>query len=369
MSKRVNKLLGLEFDEVSLVDRPANQLGLVTITKRDEGPVDDIFDAEGNPIDPATLQPGDYFYSEDGDEFRALTEDQVGWLEEQGIEIPDDLSQLDELGLFEEEGAREEELAGVGKSAASAITGGASSLVQTGRKIGDKTLGSLKSGYFHATTGAATRTSDVNEHAARLGAAVGRNRGAVGAGAGAGAGGFMAGHHRGRRTATSKSLGQELLTELSKAYTDGDRDTVVSKAIEAADRRAEAAERRANVAISKAERVELERETEAYVELAKSYELPVDPEDLGPILQTIAKSGLSREQLDTVDRIFTAAGEQALYAEVGTGGVAPSSILEAAQAQAYEIVGKADASVEAATAAVFDANPDAYLEYLAETGH
>src|SRR4051812_46190129 len=145
MSKRVNKLLGLEIDEVSLVDRPANQLGLVTITKRDEGAVDEIFDAEGNLIDPSTLQPGDYFYGPDGEEFRALTEDQVGWLEEQGIEIPDDLSELDDLFEGSDEGADDREPELVGKAGgAAAITGGASSAFQAGRKLSTRVLDDLK---------------------------------------------------------------------------------------------------------------------------------------------------------------------------------------------------------------------------------
>lgn len=367
MSKRVNKLLGLEIDEVSLVDRPANQHGLVAITKRDEGPVDEIYDAQGNLIDPSTLQAGDYFYTENGEEFQALTEEQVAELE--GTEVPDDLSGLtqedldslsdDEFAALQNSG----QLAGVGKADA-AITGGASSLFQTGRKIADRALGSARSGFHHSVHGSPTRTSDVNERAARTGAHVGRNRMRYGAG-----GVAVAGYGAGRRTTASKSLGAEVLQELSKAYTDGDRDQIVSKALEAADSRASAAERQARIAVSKAARIEEQREYETYVELAKSYELPIEADELGGILQVIAKSGLSPEQLDTVDRIFCAAGEQTLYGEVGSAGIAPSSVMEQVAARAHELVGKNDFTLEQATTALFENDDRAYLEYLAETGH
>lgn len=359
MSKRVSRLLGLEIDEVSLVDRPANQHGLVTITKRDEDPVDEIYDAEGNLLDPENLQPGDVFYAvdESGElaEFEAVPADQ-----DDDFQVPDDLSQEE----------YEDELAGVGKSAASAITGGAHSAFQTGRKTATRLLGDLRGGYGHGRAGHPTTVYMENgrgsDSARKLGAHAGRNRNAYAAGGGSGAVGFAAGR---RKTTTAKSLGAEVLTELSKAYTDGDRDQIVSKAIAQADSRASAAERRAQIAISKAQAIEDQREYEQYVELAKSYELPVDVNDLGEILQTIAKSGLSDEQLDTVDRIFLAAAETRIYDEVGAGGIAPSSVEEVVKAQAYELVGKNDLTVEQATVALYENNDRAYLEYLAETGH
>src|SRR5206468_4041215 len=130
MSKRVSRLLGLEIDEVSLVDRPANQHGVVTITKRDEDPVDEIFDEQGNPIDPESLEAGDVFYDADGQKLQVLTEEQAAELE--GLEVPDDASELDDYDDQYDEGdegdefvdPRERQLAGVGK-AAPAITGGA----------------------------------------------------------------------------------------------------------------------------------------------------------------------------------------------------------------------------------------------------
>lgn len=366
MSKRVSRLLGLEIDEVSLVDRPANQHGLVTITKRDEDAVDEYFDAEGNPVDLNDLQPGDYFYDADENEHRAYTPEQlevIETLEAEGYEVPDDISELDELT---------EELASVGKADGAAITGGAHSAVQAGRKLSTRLLRDLKGGYAHGRAGVAPAYGPAQrggEAARKTGAFVGRNRDAVLAGSGGGVAAYGAGHHNGRRVTSSKSLGAEVLESLSKAYTDGDRDQVVSKAIEAADSRANAAERRAQVAFAKAQAIEEQRELEQYVELAKSYELPVEADDLGEILQVIAKSGLNEDQLDLVDRIFLAAGEQSLYAEQGAAGIAPSSVEEVVKARAYEVIGKSDLSLEQATTALFESDDRAYLEYLAETGH
>lgn len=371
MSKRVNKLLGLEIDEVSLVDRPANQHGLVTITKRDEDPVDEFYDADGNLLDSSELQPYDVVFNADGEQIELtpledLSDDELAEL---GIEIPDDLSELDD---YEDEDADERQLAGVGK-AAPAVTGGERTAFQAGRKLSTRLLGDLRGGYAHGRSGVAPAnygpTTRGGERARKTGAFVGRNRDAVIAGGGGGSAAFATGHHRGRKSTASKSLGAEVLAELSKAYTDGDRDQIVSKAVEMAESRAQAAERRANIAFSKAERLEQQRELEAYVELAKSYELPVEAEDLGEILQVIAKSGLTEEQLNLVDRIFIAAGETAIYDEVGKAGIAPSSVEEVVKARAYELVGKNDLSLEQATTALFEADDRAYLEYLAETGH
>lgn len=344
-AQQVNRLLGLEIDEVSSVDRPANQHGLVAFTKRDEGQSmgTGLYDENGTEFADNELEAGMVAFDENGDQHILLTQEDAERLEAEGYDldnlvIPDDASELDD-------DANQLTLATVGKSGAAAITGGKSSLTATGRGIADRLLGLKDEAGKHALRGTMRTRAAVQQ----------RPIAAVAAGAGgAGAAGYGSGRMK-------KSLGEQVLAELSKAYTDGDRDQVISrvaKAAELADQRAERAEKIAKALEDKAELTE-------YVELAKSYELPVEATELGAILQTIAKSGLSDAQLETVDRIFHSASE-ALYDETGYSGRGDSPVMELLSGAALDVIGKADVSVEQATASLLDAQPDLYLDYLRE---
>jgi hypothetical protein len=66
-----NRLFGMEIDEISLVDRPANQHAAVLISKAD-APEEDAMgyvDADGNPVDENTLEHGDVVYDDSGAAF------------------------------------------------------------------------------------------------------------------------------------------------------------------------------------------------------------------------------------------------------------------------------------------------------------
>jgi hypothetical protein len=68
----VKKLTDMEIDEISLVDRPANQHAKVLISKRDnyqEGTVPEIYNEEGLPLDEADLTDGDIVFDEEGNPF------------------------------------------------------------------------------------------------------------------------------------------------------------------------------------------------------------------------------------------------------------------------------------------------------------
>lgn len=304
MTKTVRRLSGLEIDEVSLVDRPANQHGLVAITKRDEGPM--LFDADGNPVDEADLQPGDFVYDENGQEFQALSEEDVAQLEQlanegegedKGESAPSELRELAEVGKSRGPGNTPFKR-GRKDSGRAAVAGGKSTVtyVGSGRKVG-------------------------------------------------------------------KSLGAEILEELSKAASDSDRDQVIAKALGQIDQ----ADARADQAWSIAKALQDQQELGKYVELAKGYALPVDPTDLGEILQAVSKS-LSPEQLDTVDRIFNFAGDAfaAQSAEIGSAGYQPSPLMGQVSDYAHEVVGKSDLTPEQAVVALFETNPEAYDAYLSE---
>jgi hypothetical protein len=66
-----NKLFDMEIDEISLVDRPANQHASVLISKAD-APEEDAMgyvDADGNLVDESVLEHGDVVYDQDGESY------------------------------------------------------------------------------------------------------------------------------------------------------------------------------------------------------------------------------------------------------------------------------------------------------------
>lgn len=333
----VKRLSQLEIDEVSLVDRPANQHGLVTITKRDEGTGMGFYDEHGNEVDEEQLESGDIVFDDQGEPIQLFSDDDLRELVESGELSLDDL---------DEETA--EELVGVGKADA-AVTGGTSLVTRVGR--------SVRRGYTEGRGKASpvfSSTNHVERKARSAGAHVGRNKNAYIAGSAAG----TEENVRGRFT---KSLGEQVLTDLSKALTDGDRDQVISKM---ADRLSEA-EYAAQEAVAKAAELEHEQERAQYTEIAKGFDLPVDPEDLGEILQEVSKV-LNEEQLDTLERILHTAAAAIDFEERGSSGTSP--IMGYVGDVAHELVGKSagDITPEQATTALFSANDEAYLDYLSE---
>jgi len=160
-----------------------------------------------------------------------------------------------------------------------------------------------------------------------------------------------------------KSLGTEVLEALSKAVTDSDRDEVIAKALD-------------EVEITKAENAELRsmleeerdiRVTEAFIAKAAEYDLPVPPETFGPILKSIAEA-LTDEELEVLDEVLSSRGVN-MFDELGfAGGASNSGVLDEVNGLAAELVGKAAGQItpEMATTAIYETNPAAYDEYLAE---
>lgn len=68
MGRRVRALQDLEIDEVSVVDKGANQLAPVVIAKSASGEEEkmDFYDADGTPVDPETLAEGDVVFDAEG---------------------------------------------------------------------------------------------------------------------------------------------------------------------------------------------------------------------------------------------------------------------------------------------------------------
>jgi hypothetical protein len=78
MTRKVREIQDLVIDEISLVDKGANQHATVTIAKSADGEKEnymDIYDEQGNPLDPDALQIGDVVYDAAGDAYEIHAED------------------------------------------------------------------------------------------------------------------------------------------------------------------------------------------------------------------------------------------------------------------------------------------------------
>lgn len=79
MARKARKISDLMIDEISLVDKGANQHAVVTIAKSADGENKEkemeIFDEQGNPLDVADLSEGDTVYDADGNAYVMTLED------------------------------------------------------------------------------------------------------------------------------------------------------------------------------------------------------------------------------------------------------------------------------------------------------
>ena len=318
MARMVKRLTGLEIDEVSLVNRPANQHGLVAIAKSQQEDSMSVYDAAGDEVFEEELEHGDRVYDETGAEFVFVEEE-----------------------ADEDEGEEDVEKA---------------SLIPRGP---------IRPGWM----GAKDKASLIGQGAKAQGA-----KGADGAvdwaqkhktpliASAAGAGGLGAGYTGGRM---HKSLGSQVLEDLSKALSDDDRDQVFAKAADRFDEIAQRNELLEQMVVGLYE----DRDAEGYSQLAKSYELPVDPDEIGAIMVRASQS-LSEADMGTLDRVVSSVGEisKAAFTEIGYGGNVESDALAQIFAVAGDAVSKSDngMSHEQAVTALFSANPDAYDQYEAE---
>ena len=264
MPRPIRNLTDMEIDEISTVDKAANQYSRFVIAKRapEEDEMPELYNEDGQLLDENALEDGDIVYDGDGNAY-----------------------QFSEEG--EEEGEYEDELEPqlVGKSA-----------------------------FFEQ-----------------------------------------------RQPAQSGSFTASVLEELSKAFSDEDRDAVIAKALGRVEELEQAQQQ--SELIAKSERdLRLTRE---YIAKSAEYNLPVDPEALGPVLYRMAET-MSYDDCAVIAKCLESAGN-ILFEELGyQGGGDNADIYSQVEAHAYDTFGKAEDfnSVEAINK-VFDANPDAYDEYLA----
>lgn len=315
MSTRRQRLFDLEFDEVSSVDRPANQYGKIQIAKAltDEEiylSEDDTLElVDGGEIEVSELAYGDEVVDEAGQTYVYLPADEA---EREEFLAGDAEDQGDEGGDEPED---------VGKTLG---------------QVAEQTVAGAK----------------------RAASWAGKNKGKTAAAAGAagvaGGGAYME---------AKKSLGTTVLEALSKAVSDQDRDQVVSKLADDLE-----ATQNENAEIRKA--LEEERDlriTEAFIAKAAEYELPVEPAVFGPILKSIAEV-LTDDELTVLDEVLMSKGADIFDERGFTGGASNSGVLDELYGVSAELVGKAAGSVslEQATVALLENNPAMYDAYLAE---
>jgi hypothetical protein len=262
----------MEIDEISTVDKTANQFSRFVIAKRapEEDEMPKLYNQEGQPLDENDLEFGDIVYDDEGQAYEYVEDD----------------------GTEPEEPAKPElETAGIGK---------------------------------RQTEGSA----------------------------------FFETH---REPAKPGSFSESVMAELSKAFSDKDRDAVIAKALGRVDELEHQIGEQAKIAKSERDL----RLTREYISKANEYNLPVDAQELGPVLYRMAET-MSYEDCAVIAKCLDAAGN-ILFEETGyTGGGDNADVYSQVEQHAYDTFGKAeDFNAVTAINKVFDQNPDAYDEYLA----
>ena len=254
-TRRVKELTNIEIDEISLVDRPANQHARVSIAKRasEEDIVPEIYNENGELLDADLLEPGDTVFDSEGNAYEVTLED-------------------DE---YEEEFSEDREPEYVGKSF---------------------------------------------------------------------------------------SFADEVRQELSKAFTDIERDEVIAKALGQVDYLSERLEYAETIAKSERDL----RLLAEYEEVAKSYNVPIDERELAPVLMRMAET-MSYDDCAVIHKALTVSG-RTIFDEVGfIGGGDNLDVMSQVSAFLDEDISKsADGNISKAErmSEFFTTNPAAYDEYL-----
>lgn len=345
MARSAKKISNLVIDEISLVDKGANQHAVVTIAKNADGENKEnemeIFDEQGNPLDVAELSEGDVVYDEEGNAYEMELDDDAH-----------DDSELEDASVEKAWGSGFRSTTSVARRAAarSKMKGKFAQGVRAGQNA--------RAATGEALSGAAGRVRSTGNS---VGGHLGRNRAAYAAGAGglgAGAGG-VAGLQAYNNRGVQKNFAEEVREELSKALTDAEREEVITKALGQVGHLAEEVEI-AKAAAEEERYLRLQRE---YTEIAKSYNLPFDDEELGGVLMRCAEA-LPAEDCEVIHKAFEAAGA-AIFEEYGAvGGGGQTDIYDEVEAAIEQQVSKSGVSREDAISDFFLNNPDAYDEYL-----
>jgi hypothetical protein len=304
MPRPVKELTNMEIDEVSLVSRPANAHARVVIAKSQEDNVPDVFDSEGMSLDIDSISLGEVVYSDGGEPFVVVEDDHSEDLVSIG--------KADEEDDMDNEEPKEESTEDKKKNPFAAF---ASEKKDEAKKPKAK-----------------EEDDDEEEED----------------------------EEEDKEPEVKKSFANELREDFAKSLTDMDRDEAIVKAMDQVESMGEALEEARTIA--KSER-DLRLEAE-YEEVAKSYNVPIDPVELAPVLRDIAEY-LPYEHGAIIHKALSAAGDM-LFDEIGTQGAGSNNdVLNEVNAFIDQNVSKSDDISKAeATEAIFDSNPQAYDEYI-----
>lgn len=157
-----------------------------------------------------------------------------------------------------------------------------------------------------------------------------------------------------------------ILEELAKSVADEDSREAISKAMEAiekADQRAAAAEE-----IAKAERDH--RLNQEYIAKARSYTgLPMDAKEFGPVLKRMHESDMSEEDIDVLEKAL-AAGSNTLSKMFNEIGNFSAPVMNGDIESIAKSIRETDSGLtkEQAVAKALEENPDLYSDYINNGG-
>lgn len=342
MPKPVRRLSNMEIDEISLVDKGANEHAMITIAKRapEEEEMPELYTEDGNLLDENSLEDGDIVFDEDGNAYEFSVDEDGEYEPEEEEAEPEPVGKA-----FE--GTRE-----AGRALKSGYKIG-----RAARAAGKGTEGGVN--WPSSQLGRAYGKKSSGRRWAERGVSAGINRnqilGGAGAAGAAGGGAYGYKHHK---DSVGKSFSEGVMEELSKAFSDDERDQVIAKALgrveELENKYSEAEE------IAKSERdLRLTRE---YIAKAADYNLPVDPNELGPVLYRMAET-MDYDDCAVIAKCLEGAGAMIFDEQGYIGGGDNQDIMSAVEARASEEIGKSAGASDITS--VFDQTPEAYDEYLA----
>lgn len=307
-----------------------------------------LFDEDGFPVDVDSLEVNDVVYDAEGNP---------------GVIVPDDEYEADDE--FEDDIELVGKAGGIPRAFWGAMNAGSRSQArvaaagQRGVNAGKRARKKV-SDFYHKPNDPGHVTGPYSG-----GLRWGRVAATAGVPVAGGGAAYGAKRYNDGRVEASKALGDVVLEELSKAASEDERSEIIAAAMQ----EVEIAKAQAQEAMAYAQAAEDEQVTMAFISKAAEYNLPVAPEILGPILKS-ASEVLTDEELDVLDQLFSGIGEY-LYEELGVvGDTDNDDVYSQVDLAARELVGKADGSIspEMATTMMFENNPAAYEQYLAENG-
>ena len=393
--KDVTKLSDLDIDEVSLVDRGANQHAQVTLSKRDDG--EDELEEDVDKADPDMSDVATYGESEEDEEdeyktghkkkgktskgfFTNLVEKLFDEESTTGSSASGNISDMDDVekntvndprSMQLPYGQQQQGQPAPGPQNAmppgqQAFPGGQPPMQQPQQMPGQAPGMQQQPGQMQAGP---PIPDEVIQYIQQLEQAVAAAQGGLNQ---------PSGEHQQQEDKNVNPFGKNhdgldedeisFLSELSKNLEDEETREAISKAqdlVTKANSRAEEAEQ-----IAKAERdIRLHRE---YVEKARSFRnLPVNPEEFGPVLKALEET-LTAEQVEMVTKALKTANDTVanagFFGEVGKRGIDGYESISKAEGLAVEKAKEEGITKEEALSKIYDENPDLYDEYVSEHG-